>query len=228
MITTILWDVDGTLLNFLAAEKAAIRSLFEEYHLGVCSDEMLKRYSSINKNYWEMLERGEIEKKALLVGRFRDFFEKEGIDSSLAAEFNEKYQLRLGDTIVYCDDSLEIVKSLRGKVKQYVVSNGTVIAQTKKLRLSGFGELMDGIFLSEELGVEKPSVRFFDQVFAKIGPVDRSEVMIVGDSLTGDIRGGNNAGILTCWYNPEETAAKEAVRIDHEIRDLHEVYGLLK
>lgn len=228
MITTILWDVDGTLLNFLAAEKAAIRSLFEEYHLGVCSDEMLKRYSLINKNYWEMLERGEIEKKALLVGRFRDFFEKEGIDSSLAAEFNEKYQLRLGDTIVYCDDSLEIVKSLRGKVKQYVVSNGTVIAQTKKLRLSGLGELMDGIFLSEELGVEKPSVRFFDQVFAKIGPVDRSEVMIVGDSLTGDIRGGNNAGILTCWYNPEGTAAKEAVRIDHEIRDLHEVYVLLK
>lgn len=228
MITTILWDVDGTLLNFLAAEKAAIRSLFEEYHLGVCSDEMLKRYSSINKNYWEMLERGEIEKKVLLVGRFRDFFEKEGIDSSLAAEFNEKYQLRLGDTIVYCDDSLEIVKSLRGKVKQYVVSNGTVIAQTKKLRLSGFGELMDGIFLSEELGVEKPSVRFFDQVFAKIGPVDRSEVMIVGDSLTGDIRGGNNAGILTCWYNPEGTAAKEAVRIDHEIKDLHEVYGFLK
>ena len=228
MITTILWDVEGTLLNFLAAEKAAIRSLFEEYHLGVCSDEMLKRYSSINKNYWEMLERGEIEKKALLVGRFRDFFEKEGIDSSLAAEFNEKYQLRLGDTIVYCDDSLEIVKSLREKVKQYVVSNGTVIAQTKKLRLSGLGELMDGIFLSEELGVEKPSVRFFDQVFAKIGPVDRSEVMIVGDSLTGDIRGGNNAGILTCWYNPEGTAAKEAVRIDHEIRDLHEVYVLLK
>ena len=228
MITTILWDVDGTLLNFLAAEKAAIRSLFEEYHLGVCSDEMLKRYSSINTTYWEMLERGEIEKKALLVGRFRDFFEKEGIDSSLAAEFNEKYQLRLGDTIVYCDDSLEIVKSLREKVKQYVVSNGTVIAQTKKLRLSGLGELMDGIFLSEELGVEKPSVRFFDQVFAKIGPVDRSEVMIVGDSLTGDIRGGNNAGILTCWYNPEGTAAKEAVRIDHEIRDLHEVYVLLK
>lgn len=228
MITTILWDVDGTLLNFLAAEKAAIRSLFEEYHLGVCSDEMLKRYSSLNKNYWEMLERGEIEKKALLVGRFRDFFEKEGIDSSLAAEFNEKYQLRLGDTIVYCDDSLEIVKSLRGKVKQYVVSNGTVIAQTKKLRLSGLGELMDGVFLSEELGVEKPSVRFFDQVFAKIGPVDRSEVMIVGDSLTGDIRGGNNAGIVTCWYNPEGTAAKEAVRIDHEIRDLHEVYVLLK
>lgn len=228
MITTILWDVDGTLLNFLAAEKAAIRSLFEEYHLGVCSDEMLKRYSSINKNYWEMLERGEIEKKALLVGRFRDFFEKEGIDSSLAAEFNEKYQLRLGDTIVYCDDSLEIVKSLRGKVKQYVVSNGTVIAQTKKLRLSGLGELMDGIFLSEKLGVEKPSVRFFDQVFAKIGPVDRSEVIIVGDSLTGDIRGGNNAGILTCWYNPEGTAAKEAVRIDHEIKDLHEVYGILE
>ena len=109
-----------------------------------------------------------------------------------------------------------------------MVSNGTIKAQTKKLDRSGLDVLMDGVFLSEQLGVEKPNVGFFDQVFAKIGPVDRSEVMIVGDSLTGDIRGGNNAGILTCWYNPEGTAAKEAVRIDHEIRDLHEVYVLLK
>ena len=131
MITTVLWDVDGTLLDFAAAEKAAIRKLFEEYHLGECTDEMLLRYSGINKTYWERLERGEITKAEVLVGRFQEFFEQEGIDSAIASEFNQKYQICLGDTIVYHDNSFQIVKSLQGKVRQYVVSNGTIIAQTR-------------------------------------------------------------------------------------------------
>ncbi len=86
-------DVDGTLLDFAAAEKAAIRNLFEEYHLGECTDEMLLRYSRINKTYWERLERGEITKAEVLVGRFQEFFEAEGIDSAIALEFNQKYQI---------------------------------------------------------------------------------------------------------------------------------------
>ena len=207
MITTILWDVDGTLLDFLAAEKAAMRSLFEEYGLGECSDEKIQRYSQINRKYWERLERGEITKPEVLVGRFVEFFGEEGIDTAIASEFNQKYQLRLGDTIVYCDDSLDIIKSLQGKVKQYVVSNGTVTAQTKKLRLSGLGELMDGIFLSEDLGVEKPNIGFFGKVFEAVGESNKERVLIVGDSLTSDIKGGNNAGIVTCWYNPGKKKA---------------------
>lgn len=227
MIRIILWDVDGTLLDFYAAEREAIRSLFSRFGLGECTDAMLQRYSKINKGYWEQLERGEISKKQALVGRFQDFFAREGLDTALAREFNEAYQLSLGDTIVFRDDSLNIVKSLRGKVKQYVVSNGTVVAQTKKLQVSGLGELMEGIFLSEQLGVEKPNVRFFDQVFARIGEVNRDEVMIVGDSLTSDIRGGNNAGIRTCWYNPFHEPAPGEYRIDAEIASLQEIYGLI-
>ena len=202
MISTILWDVDGTLLDFIAAEKAAIKTLFGEFNLGQCSDEMIKRYSEINKIYWQRLERGEITKQEVLVGRFKEFFKSEGIDISVVEEFNSLYQLRLGDTIVYHDDSLEIIKSLQGRVRQYVVSNGTVEAQSKKLRLSGLGELVDGIFLSEHIGVEKPNIEFFDKVLEEIKPADRSSILIVGDSLTSDIQGGNNAGIVTCWYNP--------------------------
>lgn len=227
MITTLLWDMDETLLNFAAAERAAINALFQEFGFGECSDAMLERYSKINRSYWERLERKELTKPEILVGRFRDFFEAEGLDSTVAAEFNEKYQLSLGDTIVFRDDSYNIVKSLRGKVKQYVVSNGTIAAQTKKLRLSGFGELMDGVFLSEDLGVEKPDILFFKKVFEKIHPEDKSQVMIVGDSLTSDIQGGNNAGIITCWYNPEQKPYQGDLRIDHGIRDLHEVYDLI-
>ena len=223
----VLWDIDGTLLNFKAAEKAAIQSLFQEYGLGECPEEMLQRYSGINKAYWERLERGEITKPEVLIGRFRDFFKAEGLDDAIASEFNDKYQLRLGDTIVYCDDSFKIGESLRGRVKQYAVSNGTIAAQSKKLRLSGLGGLMDGIFLSEQLGVEKPNVEFFNKVFRAIDPVERSQVMIVGDSLTSDIRGGNNAGIITCWYNPESAVAAKEYRVDYEISDLHEIYQIV-
>lgn len=228
MITTILWDVDGTLLDFAAAEAAAIRRLFGEYALGECTDAMLRRYSAINKSWWQRLERGECTKPETLVGRFRDFLAGEGLDSSLAPELNGKYQLYLGDTIVYRDDSYQLVQSLRGRVKQCVVSNGTVVAQTKKLRLSGLGALMDGIFLSEELGVEKPNLAFFDAVFAKTGISDRRQVLIVGDSCTSDILGGNNAGILTCWYNPQGEARTVDCHVDYEITRLQQVLPLLE
>lgn len=228
MISTILWDVDGTLLDFIAAEKAAIKTLFGEFNLGQCSDEMIKRYSEINKTYWQRLERGEITKQEVLVGRFKEFFKSEGIDISVVEEFNSLYQLRLGDTIIYHDDSLEIIKSLQGRGRQYVVSNGTVEAQSKKLRLSGLGELVDGIFLSEHIGVEKPNIEFFDKVLEEIKPADRSSILIVGDSLTSDIQGGNNAGIVTCWYNPLGDKAPDKYRIDYEISDLHQIYEIIE
>ena len=191
--------------------------------LACCSGEALGRYSAINRRYWESLERGEITKPELLVRRFQDFFRGEGLAVDAEA-FNAAYQSRLGTTAVPRDDSVELVRSLRGRVRQYAVSNGTVIAQTRKLRRSGLDALMDGVFLSEKLGAEKPDAAFFDAVFAAIGPVERREVMIVGDSLTSDIRGGRNAGIVTCWYSPEGGASDLP---DHTIRDLREVYGFL-
>ena len=228
MITAVLWDVDGTLLDFTAAERAAVRKLFAEFGLGECTDEMLARYAAINVSFWERLERNEIPKPRVLVGRFEQFFAEYGIDPGIAPAFNRRYQPALGDTIVYRDGSIDIVRSLKGKVRQYVVSNGTVDAQTKKLRVSGLGELMDGIFLSEELGVEKPNTAFFTAVLDAVRPRDLSEVLIVGDSLTSDIRGGMNAGIRTCWYDPGKHAVPEGYRVDWQIADLHEVAALLE
>lgn len=223
----LLWDVDGTLLDFIAAEKAAVQTLFREFGLGECTDEMVDRYSRINKEYWERLERGELSKPEILVRRFADFFASEGLDASKAPEFNEQYQVRLGDTVVFCDDSYELLSSLRGRVKQYAVSNGTVVAQTRKLRRSGFDQLLDGVFLSEELGYEKPATEFFDRVFAAIGEPDRERVLIVGDSLTSDITGGNRAGIRTCWYNPKGEPNLTAAHADYEIRDLHGILDII-
>ena len=227
MITTILWDVDGTLLDFKAAESAAVRSLFNEFGLGECTDAMVRRYSAINEVFWQRLERNELTKPQVLVGRYEQFFSEIGIDPALAPAFNERYQVRLGDTIVHRDDSLNLVKALRGRVRQYVVSNGTVVAQSKKLTCSGLGALMDGIFLSEKLGVEKPNVSFFEKVFSAIPPSRPEEILIVGDSLTSDIQGGINAGIKTCWYNPDHKPLPEGYDIDYVISDLHEVIPIL-
>ena len=223
----LLWDIDGTLLDFAAAESAAVKSLFREFGLGECPDAMVARYAAINKRWWEALERGEYTKPEILVGRFEEFFAAEGIDTSLAPEFNELYQLRLGDTVAFHDGSYEIVASLRGRIRQYAVSNGTVVAQTRKLKNSGLDRLFDGVFLSEEIGFEKPAREFFDSVFAALGEVDRERVLIVGDSLTSDITGGVRAGIKTCWYNPRGEENTLGVRVDFELRDLRRLTEIL-
>ena len=224
---TILWDVDGTLLDFAAAEEAAIRSLFADFGLGVCTDAMLVRYSEINRNYWRALERGEMTKPEILTRRFEDFFAAEGLSGPSPAEFNAAYQTRLGDTIVYCDGSDKLVASLRGKVRQYAVSNGTVAAQTRKLARSGFDRLMDGIFLSERIGWEMLEKELFDAVFREIGEERRAGSIIVGDSLTSDIAGANRAGIKSCWYNPRGTENGTNTKPDFEIKDLREILEIL-
>lgn len=227
MIKVILWDVDGTLLDFIKAEYAAIKKCFEVFHLGECTDEMIARYSVINKRYWERLERGEITKLEVLLGRFREFFESEGIITDCVEEFNREYQVRLGDTICFCDDSYELLKKLKGKVKQYAVTNGTKVAQDKKLRKSGFDDIFDDIFISEEIGVEKPYLGFFQKVWEKIGEYALDEIMIVGDSLTSDMQGGNNAGIICCWYNPYKKENDKKLRIDYEIDNLQKILEIL-
>ncbi len=227
MITTLLWDIDGTLLDFGKAEEYGIRKCFEIFGLGECTDEMLVRYSKINRKYWEMLERNELTKPQVLCGRFEEFFKTEGIEFDRIDDFNVEYQYRLGDKVFFCDNALETVQQLKGKVKQYAVTNGTILAQSRKLSQSGLDKIFNDVFISDEIGYEKPSVQFFDAVQDKVGKFSSDKVMIIGDSLTSDICGGNNVGILCCWYNPLGLENKDGLKIDYEIRDIAEVIDII-
>ena len=227
-IKVVLWDVDGTLLNFAAAEKAAIRKCFEMHALGECTDEMLAQYSEINHKYWKMLERGEMTKPEILVGRFKEFFEKQGLDVRVAAAFNEDYQLELGNTVCFEENAMEVILALKLEVKQYAVTNGTRVAQKRKLANSGLDKQFEKAFISDEIGVEKPMQGFFDAVWAEIGVYPGDEVIIVGDSLTSDMQGGVNAGILTCWYNPKGAENTSGLKPDYEIRNLAQVLDIIR
>lgn len=227
MIDTILWDIDGTLLDFLKSEDYGIRACLEEIGFYGCDEAMLARYSSINRRHWEALERGEMTKPEVLVGRFRCFFEAEGIVCPDVEAFNRSYQKKLGEKFFENEHSLELCRGLRRRVRQYAVTNGTVQAQRNKLQYSGLGDCMDGIFISDEIGAEKPTMGFFEHVFSQIGRPAPGTCMIVGDSLTSDMKGGNNAGLLCCWYNPRGQKNASDVRVDHEIRSIWEVERLL-
>lgn len=231
MIKVVLWDIDGTLLNFTKAENYAMKKCFAVLDMGVCTDEMVERYAAINIKYWERLERNEISKQEVLIGRFLEFFETEGLPKEKAEPFNEEYQLRLGDKVFFNDNAKMLVESLQARgMIQAAATNGTVAAQRRKLAASGFDKLFDAVMISDEIGVQKPNAGFFEYTFdvlSRFGTFQKDEIMIVGDSLTSDMQGGNNAGIVCCWYNPEGLQNTKGLRIDYEIKNLEELHEIL-
>ncbi len=231
----VLWDVDGTLLDFLSVQRIAITKCLQEIEVAV-TEEMVARYSQINDSYWKKLELGEVTKEELHVRRFTDLFDEYDIKNVDVVAFREQYLNILANTYAYEEGALELCKSLQGKVRQYVITNGVEAVQRKKLRLSGFYDLMDGLFISEQIGTPKPHAEFFDYCMDRIGDLTKEELLIVGDSLTSDIKGGVLYGIATCWYRPEadgevqdaERDVYEKYTPDYEICHLQELYDILE
>ena len=202
MIKTILWDIDGTILNFQSAAENSLKNTFRKCGQGEITDEFLHMYEGINDAYWCKLEKGEITKEKLLVERFVEFFTKIGVETTRVKEFNQAYLNGLLDTVVFMPEAYETVKKLHPQYKQYIVTNGVKQLQRQKIAKAKIEEFFDGIFISDEIGHEKPQIEFFDYVFDRIETQNRDEIMIIGDSLTSDIAGGIRTGIHTCWYHP--------------------------
>ncbi|MDO5026351.1 MAG: YjjG family noncanonical pyrimidine nucleotidase [Tissierellia bacterium] len=227
MIKYVLWDVDATLLNFSLAESAAMRSCFNLYGFENLTDDKLMDYKKINQSYWKRLERGEITRKDVLEGRFYEFFKKYSYDVDKVADFNLSFQKALGQTYVFNDRAKETIDRLSSFYDQYAVTNGSVTAQEGKLKGSGLDKQLKDVFISEKIGYEKPAKEFFDYVFKSIGSYDKSKYIIIGDSLTSDIKGGNIAGIKTVWFNPSLKINETTINPDFEIDRLDQVIEIL-
>ncbi len=227
MITTILWDVDGTLLDFTYSQTYSLKKCFASAGIPI-TEEIIDRYDQINDGYWKRLELGEVTKAQLLTGRFATLFQEFGITGVDLEAFCKEYQTALGNVYRYVDDSNLICQSLRGRVEQYVITNGVTLTQRNKLKLSGLDVWMRDIFISESIGYPKPSREYFERCLGTVKERDRSRILVVGDSLTSDIRGGVQAGLKTCWYRLESSENLTEWKPDYEISDLHQIYGILE
>jgi len=224
--TTVLWDVDGTLLDFLYSQRYALTKCFRTAGRDVTEDQ-IQRYSQINDDYWKRLELGEVTREQLFTGRFAELFHEYGIADIDVEAFAKEYQEALGSVFSYIDDSLSVCKALQGKVHQYAVTNGVTSSQRNKLVISGLAQIMDDLFISEQVGAPKPFKAFFDYVLGHIEEKDKEKILIVGDSLSSDIKGGSLAGLATCWYRPEGAVNDSVYRPDYEISDLHALFDIL-
>lgn len=229
----ILWDVDGTLLNFLESERFALTDCLVYFGLPT-DEEIVKTYSAINDKCWKLLERGEVEKSWVLIHRFEELFSYLHVKDVDVKEFQQRYQYKLGSVFYFQDDAKTLLARLKKDFKQYIVTNGVEDTQRRKLGLSGIAELVDDIFISECMGYEKPNPGFFEGCVRRmqqegITP-DKSKMLIVGDSLTSDMKGGNRFGIDCCYYRkglPKEPSVIDGVKVDYIIDNLWEVEQIL-
>lgn len=222
----ILFDIDDTILDFHTAERSAISTAFRELSIPV-DETVLRRYSEINLACWEELERGTMRRQEVLVRRFEKLFAEMGV--SVCPELaQERYETLLESGHYFVPGAPELLERLYPDYDLYLVSNGNTVTQECRLKSAGIGPYFKDIFISEQIGANKPSCAFFDACFAAIPDFRREDALIVGDSLTSDILGGINAGVRTCWLNPAGLPSREGIRPDYEIRALAELPPLLE
>ena len=225
MIKYLFLDLDDTILDFKKAEAVALATTLRQFGLEP-TEAVRDRYHHINKSFWEALERKEITRQEVLVGRFRRLFEEMGIAAD-AEMISQRYKENLGIGHYFLPGAKEAVKALSKEYDLYLMSNGTTTVQNSRLDSAGIRPYFRDIFISQQIGVNKPDKEYFNRCFEKIDGFDPAKAMIVGDSLTSDILGGINTGITTCWVNPNHLPARPDIPADYEIESITQLKALL-
>ena len=222
---TLLFDADGTLFDFARCEREAVREAL--LMSGVDADgNMINRYSQINDSLWKKLERGEIEKSVLLYHRFEIFAEEFGVTLD-AKQTAKNYMLTLSQKHYMIPGARELLESLSKKADLYMVTNGVESTQRGRYHASHMDLYFKDLFISGAIGHEKPNRGFFDYVAEHIPNFNPDEAIIIGDSLSSDIRGGILYGIDTCWYNPKRLPTPEHMHITRVANSLEEIQAFL-
>lgn len=225
MFKTILFDLDETIFDFKKSEAAAVANALKQ--IGVTPNEkIVKRYSEINESLWKKLEKGEISRHEVLTKRFEILFDELSVDFD-SSEMKKIYEKNLSQTGHLIDGAVDLLEKIYQKYNLYIVSNGTLSVQLGRIKCSKIGKYFKELFISEVIGSVKPQKQFFDYCFERIPDINLEETLIVGDSLSSDILGGNNAGIKTCWFNPNHQINTLGVKVDYEISKLDELLKII-
>lgn len=226
MLKTVFLDLDDTILDFARAEAEALRKTLAEMDAPADSG-VLSRYHAINAAQWELLEEGILTRQQVLVGRFDILFKELGLDRS-AERTCERYESHLAEGHWFIPGAEALLEALFPRYDLYLASNGAPEVQHRRMESAGISRYFRKMFISQELGADKPSPAFFEKCFSAIPGFSRETALIVGDSLTSDIRGGKNAGIRTCWFNPHKRPSRPDIVPDYEITALEQLPPLLE
>jgi len=222
----VLLDLDNTILDFNRAEYRALGRALGAQGLPF-NDEIAALYHEINNRHWEMMEDGLLTRSEVLVKRYEALFRALGLPGD-AEKTQKLYEGYLAEGHWFMPGAEELLNSLSESCRLFICSNGVQFVQDGRIKSAGIAPFFEKIFISEHMDGNKPELRFFDQCFREIPGFDRSRAIILGDSLSSDIRGGINAGILTCWYNPQGRENTGPIKPDYEIRELSEFEALLR
>ena len=226
MIEFLFLDLDDTILDFHKAERIALSKTLRDFSLEP-TDEVLTRYHIINAQHWRRLERREIDRQEVLVGRFRVLFEELGMEIDAGAVM-KAYERNLSMGHYFLPGALEAVQSLHKKYRLFLASNGTAVVQHSRLQSAGLYPYFEQVFISQEVGFDKPSGEYFAACFAKIPGFCVGSAMMAGDSLTSDMLGGLNAGMHTCWITPASTPARADIVPEYRLESLTQLEHLLE
>ena len=203
----LLFDLDNTILDFDQAMVFALKKTIAEHHIPEQEDH-LTIYNKINKRCWEEMEKGIITQERLRTLRMERFLNHLEMDIS-PIQFSEAYHFHLANDIYFMPDAKELIEEWSAQFPLALVTNGLKEIQRTRLEKSDLEKHFQHIIISDEIGIAKPHQAFFDHVFEKIDFPKKEKVMIIGDSLSSDIRGGNDYGIATCWLNLQNKAIPE-------------------
>lgn len=226
MIRNVLIDLDDTILDFKKCEATALAESFVQ--LGVePTDELIKRYSEINEMMWKRLERKEVTREEVLTGRFAILFEEKGMDVD-QNEIRTIYENLLSKQAFKKPGADELLERLKDEYDLYLVSNGTASVQHGRIDEANIERFFKKMFISQEVGYNKPDKRFFDIAFSQIGDINLDETVIIGDSLSSDIQGGINARIHTVWFNDMDYEPSDLIKPEITIKTLESVDEVIK
>ena len=226
MMEFLFLDLDDTILDFHKAERIALSKTLKDFGLEP-TEQVLDRYHLINRLHWERLERGELTRDQVQQGRFEVLFQELGHTVD-AVTVTRAYEHNLGIGHYFLPGALEAVQRLSQKYRLFLASNGTASVQHSRLTSAGLYPYFEKVFVSQEIGFNKPSKEYFDACFSQIPGFDLAKAMMVADSLTSDILGGIQSGMKTCWVNPNHQNARSDIPADHEIESITQLEALLE
>ncbi len=223
---TLLFDVDDTILDFKKGEHQALNDLFTELQINDI-EKIINDFKFINSGLWKDLENGLVTRDYVLNERFTILFKKYNklVDGK---EIEKRYRYHLNMQHEPIPGAYDLLESLYKKYSLYIITNGVSETQRKRLSDSKLYKYFDGLFISEEIGFEKPSKEFFNAVATRVQDFNIESTLVIGDSLTADILGGANYNMDTCWFNPQMKKNTTKIEPTYEIYNLMDLINILK